>query len=301
MKSSNASTPAVLAGVSVYLMWGFVAEYFQAIIDRGVPATVLLAHRVVWSTAFCAVLVLATRDTARLKEMVSNRNRLTRLALCAVLIAINWLSFIYAIQTHQRTDAALGYFINPLMTVAMGVLILGERLSVVKWVCVALAAIGVTMIVSQSGGRLPWIALTISLSFAFYGLVRKRISVQPVLGLTVETAILFPAAIVYLVWAQVTNPIHVSLGTYGLLALAGVVTAIPLLLFGYAARHLTLGTMGFLQYIGPTCQLLMAVLVRHEPIRNRLGGFVLIWIALAVFSLSAVRWRRIDAAAEAGM
>jgi chloramphenicol-sensitive protein RarD len=288
----SAHNRGLAAGVTAFLMWGFVAEYFQLLIDRGVTADVLLAHRVVWSTVFCGLIVALSGGVRPLILLLRDRDRVGRLAVSAVLIAINWLAFIYAIQTNQRTDAVLGYFINPLVSVALAVLIVKERLSPVKWLSVALAAVGVTMIVLASGGRVPWIAATLAGSFAFYGLVRKFTAVEPVLGLTVETALLVPVAIGYLLWNGPADAAEMSPSTYGLLILAGVVTAIPLILFGYAARRLPLGTTGFLQYLAPTCQLLMAVLWRGEPIRHRIGGFVLIWAALLLFSVSGMRRSR---------
>ena len=291
MTAARPPLRAVLAGISVFLIWGFVAEYFQLLIDRGVPADVLLAHRVVWSTAFCVVAVLCTGGIRPIVAVVRDQRRVSRLMISAMLIAANWLAFIYAIQTNQRTDAALGYFINPLVSVALAVLIVKEHLSAMRWFCVALAAVGVTLIVIASGGRVPWIAVTLALSFAFYGFVRKFTAVEPIVGLAVETALLAPIALGYLVWQHSVHPIPIAPTTFALLMLAGVITAIPLMLFGYAARRLPLSMIGFMQYIGPTCQLLMAVLWRGEPIRHRIAGFVFIWIALLVYSLAGVRWR----------
>lgn len=291
MTDQRPPTSALMAGVSVYLIWGFVAEYFQLLIDRGIPADVLLAHRVVWSTAFCLLVVFARKGVRPLLRIVKTGSLTGRLLISAVLIAANWLAFIYSIQTNQRTDAALGYFINPLVSVALAVLIVRETLSAVRWVSVALAFAGVAYIVIVTGGHVPWIAATLALSFAFYGLVRKFTPVEPIAGLAIETAMLLPFAVGYLIWQHAAHPIDIAPVTFALLMLAGVVTAIPLMLFGYAARRLPLSMIGFLQYIGPTCQLLMAVLYRHEPIRQKLPGFVLIWVALLIYSASAIRWR----------
>ncbi len=278
-------------GVSAYLAWGFVALYFAILTDRGVQPLLLLAHRVVWSLLFCLALVLLLRRNKELLSIAKQPRRLAALATSSVLVAINWLAFIYAVDTHQLTEAALGYFILPLVSVLLGLIVLRERLNPVQWTSVAIATFGVGWIV-VANGAVPWLGLAVALSFGFYGLVRKLTPVGPIVGLTIETALLTPVAAAYI---GVESPAGAyALSTYLLLAIAGAITAGLLMLYGRAAQTLQLSTLGFLQYIAPTCQLFVALWVRPEaPNWWAMAGFAPIWIALLVFSTdTAIRSRR---------
>ena len=264
-------------------MWGFFAPFFKILTDRGVPSMTLLAHRVVWTMLFCVVMLAIFGRLGDMRKLARDRAMLRVLAFTSVMIAINWVTFIYSIETHQLSQSALGYYINPLVSVLLGLIVLGERLNRVQWFCLLLASTGVTLIVIARG-QLPWIGLTVAVSFGLYGLMRKMRPVNPLTGLAVETAVLTPLAIVYASWVAVTSPTHFSVGTYGLLVTAGVLTAIPLLLFARAARTLKLSTMGFLQYIAPTVQLSIAVYGGETFKPGELAGFIPIWAALLIFS-----------------
>ncbi len=272
-------------GMTAYLAWGFVALYFGIITDRGVRPLELLAHRVVWSVAFCLLIVVILRRYRDLWQVMRHRRRLAALTLSSVLVAINWLAFIYAVDTRQLTEASLGYFILPLVSIVLGLAFLHERLDRLQWLCVMLAGVGVCMIV-YANGHVPWIAIAVSLSFGFYGLVRKLTPVGPIVGLAVETAVLSPIALIYLLLHSSEHALIP--GTYLLLILAGAITAVLLMLYARAAQTLKLSTLGFMQYIAPTCQLLVAIYVRPEAVSGyALIGFVPIWLALAIFSVHA--------------
>jgi chloramphenicol-sensitive protein RarD len=276
-------TTAAIAGVGAYLMWGFFAPFFKILIDRGVPSMTLLAHRIIWTMVFCALMLALSGRLGDMRTLAKNRAMLRVLAFTSVMIAINWVTFIYAVETHQLSQCALGYYMNPLVSVLLGLVVLGERLGRVQWFCLLLATCGVVLIV-LARGQLPWIGLTVAVSFGLYGLMRKMRPVNPLTGLAVETAMLTPLAIAYASWAAVSMPTHFSTSTYGLLMTAGVLTSIPLLLFARAARTLKLSTMGFLQYIAPTVQLSIAV-YNGEPFKpGELAGFIPIWGALLIFS-----------------
>ena len=235
-----------------------------------------------------------------MRPALADRRRLGLLALAAVLLAVNWGVYIYGVNSHHVVETALGYFINPLITVMLGVVVLRERLSTTGWIAVGLAGCAVAVL-TISYGRLPYIALILAFSFAGYGFLKKRVGAPALEGLTVETAVLaLPALLVIVVLAATGR------GTFGhgaghstLLVSAGVVTAIPLLFFGAAATRVSLTTMGLLQYLTPTLQFLVGVLVRHEPLpADRLVGFILIWAALVVFSFGGARDRRRRLAAQ---
>ena len=288
MNDPRQRTTGAVAGIGAYLIWGFIAAYFKLLGDRGVAPLPLLAHRVLWSTAFCLLLLVVLRQLGDAAGVLRDRKRLLGLTLSSVMIAINWLTFIYSIEIKQLQQSALGYFMNPLLSVLLAMVFLGERLRPWQWASVALAAAGVTVIV-VGHGQVPWIGLAIAVSFAMYGLLRKQIAVRPVVGLTVETALIAPLAFAYLLWpTRESTPIAGD--TYALLSLSGIVTAIPLLLFATAARRLKLSTLGLLQYLAPTCQFLLATLYYREPVLPvDLIGFVGIWAGLIVFTIDSRR------------
>jgi len=274
----------ILYGASAYLMWGFFPIYFKLLHE--VPAVQILGHRVVWSLLFLLVLVTAVREGAALRRSASNHRTLLIYLLAAVLLAANWLTYIWGVNAGFVVETSLGYFINPLMNVLLGVIILRERLRLTQWVPLGLAAAGVIYLTILYG-TLPWIALALALTFASYGLVKKLAPLGALHSLTLETGLLFVPALGYLVWmAMVGQGAFIRLGaaTTILLALAGVITAVPLLLFGAAARRVPLSTLGILQFIAPTCQFLLGVFVYGEAFTiARLVGFLCIWLALLLY------------------
>lgn len=282
----------LLVGTGAYLLWGFLPLYFPLLAPAG--QVEIIAHRVVWSLLFCLLLLTVTRSLPSLRPVLASRRTLVALAGAGFLVATNWLVYVHGVLTEHTVDAALGYYINPLATVALAVLTLGERLRRAQWVALGIGAAAV-VVITVGVGRLPWIALVLATTFSLYGLLKNRTgrTVGPVTSLTVETAAVAPIALVYLVWLGGHGALSFGHGsgwhTAGLVTL-GVITAVPLLLFGAAARRLPLSVVGLLQYLTPTMQFLIAVLVFREPMPPaRWAGFVLVWIALVVFTADGLR------------
>lgn len=284
----------VLFGVAAYSIWGLFPLYFELLEPSG--ALEVLAHRCLWCLLGVALLLTVRRQWGWLRPMLADRRRMGLLAVAACAIALNWGLYIFAVNSHRVVEAALGYFINPLITVLLGVVVLHEKLSRTGWIAVGLAACAVAVL-TISYGQLPYIALVLAFTFATYGFLKNRIKAPAIEALTVETAVLaIPALIVVLLLGTTGKATfgH-SPGHSTLLAGAGFLTAVPLVLFGAAATRVSLTTMGLLQYLTPTGQFLVAVLVRHEPLPTaRLVGFCLIWVALIVFSVGGARQRRSD-------
>ena len=278
-------------GAAAYAMWGLFPLFWPLLKPAG-PLEVL-AHRVLWSLLVVVALLQITRGWTAVRAVTGVQSR--RLSLAAVLLAVNWGTYIYGVNSGQVVETSLGYFINPLVSVALGVLVLGERLRPVQKAAVAAAGLAV-LVLTVENGRPPYLALVLAFSFGFYGLLKKQAGVGAVASLAVETAVLTPLAVVYvglLVATGSSTFAHDPPGHALLLAAAGVVTAVPLLAFGAAATRVPLTTLGVLQYIAPTLQLLVGVLVRHEPFGlARLVGFALVWTALAVFTWDLVAERR---------
>jgi chloramphenicol-sensitive protein RarD len=280
-------------GATAYLLWGVFPLYFPLLHPAG--AVEVLAHRVVWSLVVVGVLVQVTRRWGAVRTVAADRVKLLRLAAAATVLAVNWGVYIYAVTSHRVVEASLGYFINPLVTVMLGVVVLHERLRVGQYAAVGVAALGV-LTLSLQNGRPPWMALVLAASFGTYGLLKKQAVVGALEGLTVETAVLTPLALVYLVGLSVAG--HSTLTSHGtghatLLVLTGVVTAIPLLFFGAAAARVPLTTLGVLQYLTPTMQFLLGVLVFGEALGlARLLGFCLVWAALCLFTADLMTQRR---------
>lgn len=276
--------------VGAYLLWGVLPVYWKAL--QSVPAPQILAHRVVWSFALLLGLVLMRREGRRLRE-AAGRRAVVLYSLAAALLSVNWLTYIWAVNAGRIVETSLGYFINPLVSVLLGVLFLRERLRRAQWLAVALAAAGVGYLTWEHGA-LPWVALVLASTFALYGFLKKTAPLGALHGLTLETAILWAPAVVYLAVQEGLGRGalgHGSVGTNVLLVMTGLVTALPLLMFAAAARRITLSTIGLLQYVAPTCQLLIGVLLYREPFdRARLVGFTLIWVALALYSAESL-WR----------
>ncbi len=294
----------VLYALGAYLMWGAFPVYFKAV--GAVGSLEVLAHRMLWSLVFVAALLALFGRWQWLRPFVQAPRRLAFFALSAALVSINWLIYIWAVNSGHVVDASLGYFINPLVNVLIGALFLHERLRPTQWVAVALAALGVAWLTWQAG-ELPWIGLVLAFSFACYGLMRKRASLGALEGLALETALLTPLALLYLGWlasqgdsAFIVSASTGALQTVLLLMLAGPVTAVPLLLFAAGARRIPFTTLGLLQYVAPTLQLLLGVFLYREPFDGAtLVGYAAIWLALAVFSVDGLRQMWTQRAASA--
>lgn len=277
MKDSRAGA---LYAVAAYGLWGVVPIYWKWLND--VPALELLAHRVVWSSVFVTLLVVAMRKLAATRAALTPRT-LAYLGASTLLIGANWGLFIWAVQTKRILQASLGYYVNPLVNVVLGVVVLGERLRRPQVIAVALAALGVLVMAIQKGS-LPWISLVLAGTFAAYGLLRKTAPVDALVGLLIETALLVPFALAF-VWLRGTVVGRATSGHLLLLACAGPVTALPLLFFTAAARRLPLSTLGFYQYLSPTLQFLLAVTVYGERLTAAdVVAFAAIWVALFVFT-----------------
>lgn len=282
----------VLYGLAAYLSWGVAPLYFKIVVARA-PSLEVVAHRVLWSAVFLVGLVIFRGQWPALRRVLFASPRvLAVLVATTSLISVNWFVFIKVHETDQVLHASLGYFINPLISVALGFAILRERLRLVQVVSVALAALAVAYLTIASG-EVPLLALVLAVTFALYGLIRKIVAVEAMVGLTVETLLLAPLCIAFLLWAGVEGRGAFgvqSRGTDALLLAGGIVTALPLLWFTCAARRLRLVTVGFLQYLAPSGQFLIAVLIFREPLStHRLAAFIIIWIALALYSVDA--WR----------
>jgi chloramphenicol-sensitive protein RarD len=281
----------MLYAAIAYAMWGLFPIYFKALQD--IPPIEILLHRIVWSLVFLTIVLAWRKQWAWIGSVLRQPKVLAGFAASALLLSTNWFIYIWAVNNGRVVDASLGYFINPLVNVLLGFLLLHERLRLGQWAAVALAGAGVAWLTWQ-GGHPPWIGLGLALSFGFYGLLRKTAALGALEGLSLETLILFPFAMGYLVILTLGNHnafAGAPLSSQWLLAAAGPITAIPLLLFAAGARRISLSLLGLLQYIGPTLQLLLGVWLYHEPFGGaRLAGFAMIWAALALYSAEGL-WR----------
>ncbi len=281
-----------LFATAAYGVWGFAPLYFRWIDDFG--AMQIVAHRVLWSALLLLPLVLVIGGWARLRAVLASPSSLGWLALSGVLIGCNWLFFIYSVVSGRVLEASLGYFINPLVSLVMGMLFLGERLRPLQWLAVAVATVGVGNEIVRYGD-VPWLGLALALSFAFYGLIRKRLGVDAFTGLTVETWLLLPLALLWLGWqsAMGQGMFPAGFADHGKLFLAGPITMLPLLCFAAAANRLSLGSLGFFQYLAPSIQFALAVWVFAEPFATaQWWTFGLIWLALLLFSVAALYEQR---------
>lgn len=284
----------ILSAALAFLCWGLFPLYFHAISD--VPPMQILVHRVLWSLLFLTIILAARRQWAWLGALRSRPRVIGSFAISSLLLSGNWLLYIWAVNNGHVIEASLGYFINPLVNVMLGYLVLKERLRPVQWAAIALAACGVLWLTWQAG-QMPWIALILAASFGGYGLMRKTAALGALEGLSFETLILFPFALGYLGWltmhGQNSFVTTDSDTTRWLLVAAGPITAIPLLLFASGARKIPLSVLGLLQYIGPTIQMSLGIFVFHEAFTAaRLVGFVLIWSALALYAAEGLYKRQ---------
>ena len=298
MTQQPESRRGLIHGATAYGLWGLLPLYFH-LLDQ-VDAGEIVAQRVLWSVVLLVPIVLVLGRRASLWAVLRNPRTMAMLAASAVLIAANWLLYVWAVLHHQVLAASMAYFLNPLLNIAMGVALLDERLTRAQAVAVLLAGAGVAVLALGAGGAL-WISLTIALSFAFYGLIRKLAPVEAFEGLTIETLLLAPFALGYLVWLSGHGGMSFGRegGTTALLVLAGAVTTVPLLLFAAAARELRMATLGLLQFLAPTMQFLLAITLFGERLDlTKLLSFGLIWAGLAVYVGGSVLGRaRRDAVA----
>jgi chloramphenicol-sensitive protein RarD len=277
--------PGIVYAALSYVLWGLFPLYFKQV--SRVPALEIVLHRSVWSLVFLLAVLVALRRFAWLRDALRRPRRLALFALSALLLSANWLMYVWAVNHDRVIDASLGYFINPLVYVLLGYLVLHERPRRIQWLAVALAALGVLWLTLQTR-QLPWIALVLAGSFGLYGLMRKTAPLGALEGLTLETLLLAPLAVPLLAvwtWQGHSTLAYGEPSTIAWLLLAGPLTAVPLLLFAAGARRITLATLGVLQYIGPTLQFALGVWLYHEPFdQARFAGFALIWLALVVYS-----------------
>ena len=307
--STQKNEPRALAlGVSCYVIWGFFPLYFSLLSPAG--AVEVIVHRAVWGLFFCLVALAITRSLGKVRALIADRGALWRLAVAGALVVVNWSVYVYAVLAGHTTDAAVGYFINPLVTVALGLIVLRERVTPIQKVALALGVLAVVILVVGQRS-VPIVSLTLALTFGLYSLVKKDVAarVDPLAGMAIETAAVSPVLLGYYAYLAATSstsfhtiatdevgmswPLHLAL-----LVGAGALTMIPLIMFASAARGLTLGTMGFLQYLGPTLQLLVAVFIFHETVPTfRWIAMGVVWVALGCLSadwlVSSVRAKRL--------
>jgi chloramphenicol-sensitive protein RarD len=286
------SRKGIVAAFLSYFAWGVMPVYWKAL--TGVPATQILSHRIVWAFVFNIVVLTVLKRWSWVRSVVADRRLLLLLTASAVSLSLNWLIYIWAVNSGHLLESSLGYFMNPLVNVALGVLVFKERLRPGQWAAIAIAAAGV-MYLTISSGAPPWVALALAASFGAYGALRKVARLDSLEGLTAETAVIAPFAAAWLFYSGATGS-----GAFGaapgqtiLLIAAGALTAIPLLLFSVGVRSLPMSTLGILQYVSPTLQFLLGALLYHEPFDSaRAVGFVAVWIALAVYSGEGI-WQRV--------
>ena len=271
-------------GIAAYAMWGFFPIYWKLL--REVPALQVIGHRIAWSFGLLLIYILLTKQWSNFRSVAFNRKTLGIYAIAGALLSVNWLIYVWGVNAGFIVETSLGYFINPLLSVLFGVIFLREKLRPLQWLPVIIAAIGVTYL-TVTYGRLPWIALSLAVSFGLYGLVKKLSPLGSVFGLTLETGIVFPIALIYLIVVQVNGTggfLHDGQTVDLLLIGAGIVTTIPLLMFASAAKEIPLNMIGVLQYFARTIQFLIGVFLYKEPFdTTRFIGFGIVWLALIIF------------------
>ncbi|MDQ0095747.1 EamA family transporter RarD [Paeniglutamicibacter psychrophenolicus] len=288
-------TAGLIQGLGAYGLWGLLPLYFLTIALAS--PWEIVASRIVWSLVFCAILLSVTRNWGRFLTLGRDRRAMVRLSVASVLIAVNWLTYTYAVLNGHAAEAALGYFINPLVSIALGVIFLKEKLRKLQWVAIGFGLAAVITL-TFAYGNVPYIALILAFSFGFYGFVKNRVgrTATALTSLSMETAILALPALGFLIWLVASNndtvlsagPAH-----FWLLAASGIITAVPLLLFGAAARRLPLTTLGTLQFLAPILQFIVALVVFNEPMPvERLIGFALVWVAVAMLCIDMARLPR---------
>jgi chloramphenicol-sensitive protein RarD len=289
----------ILYAASAFLCWGLFPIYFKML--KQFPPAELLLHRMLWSLLFLMLLLALRKQWAWLSLVVRRPKVLASFALSATVLSVNWFIYIWAIDHNRVVDASLGYFVTPLVNVMLGYVLLKERMRPIQWLAIALAACAVLWMTWQAG-QFPWIPLALALSFGTYGLLRKTAALGTLEGLSLEILLLTPPALAYLAWLNwqgansfpdASTPLQI------LLVLAGPVTAIPLLLFAASARQISLATLGMLQYITPSLQLILGVYLYHEPFDTaRIGGFILTWVALILYTADTLWHSKIQVLKE---
>ena len=277
----------VLAALVAYLLWGVFPVYFKLV--QAVPPTEVLTHRIIWAVPFGALILHVRKQWGEVRQAFASPSTLFWLTVAALFISTNWLIYIWAVQQAEVLQASLGYYINPLMYVLVGVLFLKERLRRAQFVSVLLAAVGVSYLTIM-GGQFPWVAISLALLFTFYGVIRKQVAVGAMPGLFIETLLLFPFAIAWLGWLMLSQQAEFGAGNVSmalLLSLAGPLTVVPLLLFAIAARRLTLTVIGFMQFIAPTLQFIVGIFYGEVLTPAHIVCFGCIWAAVAIFSIDA--------------
>jgi len=290
--STTRTDPRGLAAASVaFFIWGILPLYLRWIAD--VPVMQVMTQRLVWGCLFGIAWLALRGELPLMRDALASRSTRWWLCLTAILVSLNWLIYIWGVSVHRTVETSLGYFINPLLNVFLGVVILRERLNRIQWTAVGVAALGVAYL-TWTAGHPPWIALALACTFGTYGLIRKLVKVDALAGFSSETLLLLPFGVAYLIWCEyagVGAMGHMGHGTDLLLLLGGPITAIPLVLFAYGARRIPYSLVGVLQYIGPTFQFLIATLIFKEPFSGpRVIGFLLIWAALIIYGADGL-WR----------
>jgi len=287
------SRRGLIFGALAYTLWGTFPLYWTLLQPAG--AIEILAHRIVWSVLTMVVILVLSRRVGHFRALLRDRRRLLLLVCAALVITVNWGGYIWGVNNDRVVETSLGYFINPLVTVLMGVLLLGEHLRRLQWIAMALALLAV-VVLTVDYGQPPWVALLLAFSFATYGLLKKTAGAGAVESITLETLVIAPFAAAYLVWLVAAG--QSSFGAHGvghalLFTTTGVITAIPLMLFGAAANRVSMVSLGLLQYLAPILQFALGILVFHEDMpASRWIGFGLVWVALAIFTVEALNHRR---------
>lgn len=292
MVNETSGKSGLASAIGAYLIWGFLPLYLLLV--KAVPAFEFVAWRIIWTLPLCLLIVAFRRQGPELRAAIADRNTLAWLCLSAALIAVNWVVYIWAIQHGEVYAASLGYYINPLVNVLLGTLLLGERLTRAQWVAVAIAAVGVGLLAEGAVTTL-WISLTLALSFGSYGLVRKQVPVGSLPGLTIESGLLLLPSLALAGWYGATkgSSFLVSPSLSAAIVLGGVVTAVPLLLFAVAARRMPYSTLGFFQFLAPSIVFVLGLTVFAQPLQpTQAACFACIWIAAAIFVWDLVRRQR---------
>ena len=287
------SRRGLIFGALAYVLWGTFPLYWTLLEPSG--AIEILAHRIVWSLLTMTLILVLAGRVGHFKALLRDRRKVLLITGAAVVISLNWGGYIWGVNNGRVVETSLGYFINPLVTVLMGVFVLGERLRRLQWIAMGIAFVAVAVL-TLDYGRPPWVALLLAFSFGTYGLAKKQAAVGAVESITLETIVLAPFAAAYIAWLTATG--DSSFGTHGsghalLLTTTGVITAVPLMLFGAAAIRVSMVSLGLLQYLAPTIQFALGLLVFHEAMpASRWIGFALVWVALVLFTVEALNHRR---------
>jgi len=283
----SSSRDGVLSALVAYLLWGVFPVYFKLV--QAVPPTEVLTHRIIWAVPFGALILYVRKQWSEVRRALSSPSTVFWLALAALFISANWLIYIWAVQQAEVLQASLGYYINPLMYVLVGVVFLKERLRRPQVISIVLAAVGVSYL-TVKGGQFPFVAISLALLFTLYGVIRKQVAVGAMPGLFIETLLLFPFAVAWLAWLMLSQQAEFAAGSVPmslLLLLAGPLTVVPLLMFAIAARRLTLTVIGFMQFIAPTLQFIVGIFYGEVLTTAHLVCFGCIWAAVAIFSIDA--------------